>query len=204
MKKYSAKASSDFFFLFPFVIIGFICLFIYLFNFEALPKSLGPGLLSLCIKTALYRRLGRDESPAVDSVCVRAHIDGSGESPTVGRACVRAHLRYRCESYCRLRLCAHLTYGAVGVVRSIAFVCVRVRVTGSGAIQPVCLLMCFARAVYTFYRNNLCYLPKWMRVGTLAERRRGLFIYIKIRALPGPKLSCAPLLASVPKLRCTW
>ena len=96
-------------------------------------KSIGPGLLSLCIKTALYRRLGRDESPTVDSVCVRAHIDGSGESQTIGRACVRAHLRYgvsptvgcgcvrtsrmeRWESYGQLRLYACVSVWLAGIL----------------------------------------------------------------------------------------
>ena len=138
-EKYSAEVSSGFFFYFPFVIIGFICLFIYLFNFGGPPKSLGRGLLSLCIKTALYRRLGRDESPTVDSVCVRAH------------------LRYWCESYCRLRLCAHLTYGAVGVVRSIAFVCMRVRVTGWYSFAVSVIFSCYSgkQVQCRFYRESV-------------------------------------------------
>ena len=133
---------------------------------------------------------------AIAFVCVLV-----GVSPTGDCICVRAR---RCESYWRLHLCARLKYGAVGVVQSTAFVFVCVRVTGSRAIQPVCFFNVHRASRLTFCLDSLFSCQKWKRVINLAERRRGLFICIKIRLSPRLKLSCAPPLANVPKPRCTW
>ena len=92
----------------------------FFYFFFGPPKSLGPGLLSLCMKTALYARLeGMRVLLSIAHVCVLTYAI---------RSCVSAF-------QCQLLLCECITYGVVGVVQSTEFVCVRVRVTDLRAIQ---------------------------------------------------------------------
>ena len=131
------------------------------------------------------------------------------ESPTVDSVCVRAYLRYPWESNCRSFMCECIPVSVASVWMH------HVWGGGSRTVDRVCVRACscdwFARySTGAFFHvlhashsvfSNLCSLQQWIRAAISAERRS---IYTKVGVLTGPRLSCVPPSASMPKPRCTW